>query len=75
MHGLDPHRAARRRLVLSAISYAFTPRPRPGKAAATTLDEFSVPTAEDGRPIPAGFGTVLIRGENLVWAINRESDE
>jgi hypothetical protein len=32
------------------------------------LDDFSLPTAEEGRPIPVVFGTVLITGPNVVWA-------
>lgn len=52
-------------LALSAISYALNPRPKP---ETPQLDEFSLPTAEEGRPIPVVFGTVLITGPNVVWA-------
>lgn len=55
-------------LLLSALSYALTPRQRPDKPTAAALDEFSIPTAEEGRAIPVMFGTVLIRGPNVVWA-------
>ena len=55
-------------LVLSAISYALSPRPKIEKPQAAGLDDFSLPTAEEGRPIPVVFGTVLITGPNVVWA-------
>ena len=55
-------------LVLSAISYALSPRPKVAKPKAAGLDDFSLPTAEEGRPIPVIFGTVLITGPNVVWA-------
>jgi len=55
-------------LLLSAISYALNPRPRSEAPKAAGLDAFSLPTAEEGRPIPVIFGTVLITGPNVVWA-------
>jgi hypothetical protein len=55
-------------LALSAISYALNPRPKTETPQAAGLDEFSLPTAEEGRPIPVVFGTVLITGPNVVWA-------
>ncbi len=55
-------------LVLSAISYALAPKQKFDKPQAAGLDEFDIPTAEEGRPIPVIFGTVLITGPNVVWA-------
>ena len=55
-------------LVLTAISYALTPRPKTELPKAAGLDDFDLPTAEEGRPIPVVFGTVLLRGPNVVWA-------
>lgn len=55
-------------LLLSAITYALSPRPKTEAPKAAGLDDLSVPTAEEGRPIPVVFGTVLIRGANVVWA-------
>ena len=55
-------------LALSAVSYALSPRPRVETPQAAGLDDFSLPTAEEGRPIPVVFGTVLITGPNVVWA-------
>lgn len=55
-------------LVLSAISYALNPRPKTETPQAAGLDDFSLPTAEEGLLIPVIFGTVLITGPNVVWA-------
>jgi predicted phage tail protein len=55
-------------LVLSAVAYALSPRPKTETPRPAGLDDLSVPTAEEGRPIPVVFGTVLISGPNVVWA-------
>jgi hypothetical protein len=47
------------------ISIALAPRPPKAKAA--SLEDFTVPTAEEGRSIPVIFGTVRITGPNVVW--------
>lgn len=53
-------------LVVSAlISYALAPKPPAPKPA--SIQDFDVPTAEEGRPIPVVFGTVTITGSNVVW--------
>ena len=49
-------------------SYALSPRPKVEKPQAAGLDDFTLPTAEEGRPIPVVFGTMLITGPNVVWA-------
>jgi len=61
-------------LLLSALSYALAPRPKVEKPQAASLDDFSLPTAEEGRPIPVVFGTVLITGPNVVWAGDLKAD-
>lgn len=55
-------------LALSAISYALNPRQKNEPPRAAALDDFSLPTAEEGRAIPVVFGTVLMTGPNVVWA-------
>lgn len=53
-------------LVVSAlISSALAPKPPTPKPA--SLSDVDVPTAEEGRPIPVVFGSVLLRGPNVVW--------
>ena len=41
--------------------------PKAPKTKGPTLEDFAVPTADDGRPIPVVFGTALITGSNNVW--------
>lgn len=55
-------------LLLSAVSYALSPKPKREKPEAAGLDEFDLPTAEEGRPIPVVFGTVRLDAPNVVWA-------
>lgn len=31
------------------------------------LKDFDVPVAEQGRPVPVVFGTVLVEGANVLW--------
>lgn len=45
--------------------YAAT-RPQP-KVPDATVQTGDTPTAQEGRPIPVAFGTVLIRDPNIVW--------
>lgn len=52
-------------LVSVALNLLLAPRPKaPKPEAATDLDD---PTAEAGRPIPVVFGTVTVKGLNLLW--------
>ena len=52
-------------VVCTIISYALAPKPpKPKKAA---LEDFELPTAEEGRPIPVVFGTVDVGGANVLW--------
>lgn len=51
--------------VISAlISYAL--RPKPQSAKAPTLDEFSVPQAEEGVNVPVVFGTVWLKAPSVL---------
>ncbi len=52
-------------LVTTVLSIALAPKPKGPRAAA--IDDFSFPTAEEGRPIPVVFGTVDITGPNVLW--------
>ncbi|MBN2691996.1 MAG: hypothetical protein JXR43_09130 [Burkholderiaceae bacterium] len=47
------------------VTQALAPKqPEPKPAS---LDDVDAPTAEEGRPIPVLFGSVLITGPNVVW--------
>lgn len=52
-------------VVTNLIMAALAPKPPTPKPAA--LSDVDVPTAEEGRPIPVVFGSVLITGPNVVW--------
>lgn len=47
------------------LSYALQPKVKGPKAAG--LSDFTVPTAEVGRPIPVLFGERDIQAPNIVW--------
>lgn len=52
-------------LALNVVSYLLMPKPKASKPeAAKDMDD---PTAEAGRPAPVVFGTVTIKGLNVLW--------
>lgn len=52
-------------IVSQVVTAALQPKPEKPKAAA--LSEFDVPTAEEGRAVPVIFGTVWVKGPNVIW--------
>ena len=62
---MDPITAIVVLVVATAISYALTPKPP--APPPPSLEDFSVPTAEEGRPVPVVFGEVWITGPNVIW--------
>jgi len=52
-------------VITTLISYALAPKPP--KSKPPSLEDFDVPTAESGRPIPVVFGEVTVTGPNVVW--------
>lgn len=60
-------------IVLSAIlSYALAPKP--AQPPRPSLQDFDFPTAEEGRPIPVVFGEVWIKGANIIWYGDLDTD-
>jgi hypothetical protein len=60
-------------LVVSAlVASALAPKPPAPKPA--SLEDFDVPRAEEGRPIPVVFGTVTVTGPNVLWYGNLSSE-
>lgn len=52
-------------IAVQVIVYLLTPKPKgPTPQAVTDMEG---PTAEAGRPIPVIFGTVTIKGVNIIW--------
>ncbi len=43
------------------------PKPTYDSPDASSLGDFQVPTAQEGRPIPVVFGTCNVKGSNVVW--------
>jgi hypothetical protein len=51
----------------TVLGELLRPKPKFGKPTPSGIGDFQVPTAESGRAIPAIFGTVKMRGPNVVW--------
>lgn len=52
-------------VVVSLIAYAIMPKPKPEKPPETS--DLDNPTAEAGRPVPVIFGTITVKGLNVLW--------
>lgn len=52
-------------VVTNLIAAALAPKPPKPKPAA--MEDFDIPIAEEGKPIPVVFGSVLIKGPNVLW--------
>lgn len=52
-------------IALSVVSYLIAPKPKaPKPEAAKDLED---PTAEAGRPVPVAFGSIMVKGGNVLW--------
>lgn len=51
--------------VLLVVSYLLTAKPKTDQPAETR--DLENPTAEAGRPIPVVFGTITVKGANILW--------
>lgn len=54
-------------LFFTAASYVFRPRPRVGAPQPSSLGDFQLPTADEGRVIPYIAGSALVQGPNVLW--------
>ncbi|QJI52987.1 tail protein [Xanthomonas phage FoX4] len=54
-------------LVAVIVGELLRPIPKLTNAKASSLDDFDLPTAEEGRAIPIFFGKVKVTGPNIVW--------
>lgn len=48
-----------------AVSYLLAPKIKSPKPEA--VKDLEDPTAEAGRPVPVVFGTITVKGLNLLW--------
>lgn len=51
----------------TVLGDVLRPKPKDNTPKPSALGDFTVPTADSSRPIPAIFGTVLVGGPNCVW--------
>jgi predicted phage tail protein len=52
-------------VLINVVAYVLMPKPKgPKPEAARDMDN---PTADQGRPIPVVFGTVTVKGLNVLW--------
>ncbi len=54
-------------LVVTVVGELLRPKQNPMNAKPSSLDDFDVPTAEEGRTIPVICGKVKIDGPNVTW--------
>jgi hypothetical protein len=52
-------------IAIQIIAYIIMPKPKPPKPEAA--QDLKNPTAEAGRPIPVVFGTLTVKGVNILW--------
>lgn len=58
--------------VALVVGQAMAPKPQGAKAAG--FDDVQAPTAEEGREIAVLFGTRMIKGPNVTWYGDFETD-
>lgn len=51
-------------IAVAVIAYALMPKPKAAKPAAA--QDFESPTADAGRPVSVPFGTITIKGANIL---------
>jgi hypothetical protein len=54
-------------LAFAVVGELLRPKMKPSNAKPSSLDDFSVPTAEEGRIIPVICGKVKVDGPNVTW--------
>jgi hypothetical protein len=54
-------------VITTTLSYFLAPKPKYNAPKAAGLNDFTVPTAEEGREIPVLFGTRDLAGPNVTW--------
>lgn len=52
-------------IALQVVGYLLMPKPKTPKPAAA--QDLESPTAEAGRPIAVIFGTITVKGPNILW--------
>jgi hypothetical protein len=52
-------------IAMMVVAYLIMPKPKAPQPAATR--DLETPTADAGRPVPVVFGTLRVKGLNVVW--------
>lgn len=52
-------------IALNVLAYILAPKPKSPKPPAAS--DWEDPTAEAGRPLPVVFGTITVKGLNILW--------
>lgn len=52
-------------IIFNVIAYLLAPKPK--KTKPPEVKDLDNPTADAGRPIPVVFGTVTVKGLNVLW--------
>lgn len=60
-------------LIIAIVTVLTMPKPQSQNTAAAGINQFQVPTAQEGKPIGVLFGTKDIDGSNCVWYGNLRS--
>jgi len=56
-------------IALNVIAYLLAPKPK--KEKPPEVEDIDDPVAEAGKPIPVPFGTITIKGLNILWFGNK----
>lgn len=59
-------------IVFNVVAYLLAPKPKRSQPAETK--DMDNPTADAGRPIPVVFGTVTVKGLNVLWYGEKSRD-
>jgi hypothetical protein len=52
-------------VAVAVVSYIITPKPKGPQSAATK--DLENPVAEAGKPVPKIWGTMTVKGVNVLW--------
>lgn len=54
-------------LAIAAVALSFLLRPKIKAPKPNELTDLEDPTTEAGRPVPVVFGTITVKGLNVLW--------
>lgn len=52
-------------IAFTVVAYLIAPKPKKAQPAAAR--DLEAPTADAGRPVPVVFGTLTVKGLNVLW--------